>query len=300
MYFIVPEMIHYTNMRHNLEEISKSEFPELLKQIPDPPKRLWYTGEKPVDGNILLCVVGSRSYSPYGKEVCETLISELRGQPITIISGLALGIDSIAHTSALSAGLQTIAVPGSGLNSNVLYPRSNLGLARNILESGGGLISEFEPNFKATPWSFPQRNRIMAGMSQAILVIEAGIKSGTLITARLASDYNREVLTVPGSIFSKQSEGPHQLIRLGATPIRKVEDILEALHLEVPQERIKEAVYKDCSPEEIKMLTLLEHPCERDGLLKKSGLTISEINSLLAILELKGLIREFMGEIHRL
>lgn len=287
-------------MKVPLKEISRDRFPELLKQIPDPPKQLWSIGELPKNENKILCVVGSRAYSPYGKEVCEGLIEGIAGFPITIVSGLALGIDSVAHTSALKASLQTVAVPGSGLSEKVLYPRSNIGLARKIIESGGGLLSEFEPEFRATTWSFPQRNRIMAGMSDAVLVIEAGLKSGTLITSRLATDYNRDVLTVPGSIFSKLSEGPHMLLRLGATLIRTSEDILEALHIDIPKEKIREKVYEDCSPEERKILELLQNPQGRDDLIRISGFSSSETNSILAVLELKGLIKESMGEIHLL
>lgn len=287
-------------MRLPLKEISRDFFPELLKQIPDQPKRLWSVGVLPKKENKMLCVVGSRSYSPYGKEICEELISGLSGFPITIVSGLALGIDSIAHLSALKSKLQTIAVPGSGLSEEVLYPRSNLGLARKIIESDGGLISEFEPNFKATQWSFPQRNRIMAGMSHAVLVIEANLKSGTLITSKLATDYNRDVLTVPGSVFSKLSEGPHMLLRIGAALIRKSEDILEALHIDVPQEKIREKVYEDCSPEERKILEILENPRNRDEIIRISGLSSSETNTILALLEIKGVIKESMGEIHKI
>ncbi|MFM2357502.1 MAG: hypothetical protein RJA61_239 [Candidatus Parcubacteria bacterium] len=285
-------------MEYKILEVPRKEFPELLSHIPDPPKRLWHVGNLPTTTHKILCVVGSRSYTPYGKEVCETLIQGLRGYPITIVSGLALGIDSIAHTEALKAGLQTIAVPGSGLDSKVLYPKSNMGLARKILESGGGLISEFEPTFAATPWSFPQRNRIMAGMSHATLVIEADIKSGTLITSRLASDYNRDVFTVPGSIFGKQSLGPHMLIRLGATLIRNSEDIIESFGFEISHEVTRKKVYEDCSEEEKKILTLIETTHERDEIIRQSGISPSEVNSLLTVLELKGLTREFMGEIH--
>lgn len=285
-------------MEYRIEEVPHKEFPELLKQIHNPPRKLWKVGNLPDKTHKILCVVGSRSYTPYGKEVCESLLEGLRGYPITIVSGLALGIDSIAHTSALKIGLQTIAVPGSGLDSKVLYPKTNIGLARKILENGGGLLSEFEPHFTATPWSFPQRNRIMAGMSHAVLVIEADIQSGTLITSRLASDYNRDVFTVPGSIFGKLSAGPHMLIRLGATLIRNSEDILESLGFEISQEVKREKVFDDCSPEEKNILSIIETSHERDEIIRKSGLTPAEANSLLTVLELKGLTREFMGEIH--
>jgi len=207
------------------------------------------------------------------------------------VSGLALGIDALAHRAALAAGLHTIVVPGSGILDSVIHPRSHLSLARQILEAGGGLLSEFEPDFHATPWSFPQRNRIMAGMSHATLVIEARAKSGTLITSRLATDYNRDVLTVPGSIFSKHTEGPHMLLRLGATPLRHGDDLLEALGFETESTPTTFAG----TPEEMKILELLTEPLPRDVLLRLSGMDITATNVLLSKMELNGLITEEGG-----
>lgn len=243
-------------------------------------------------------MVGSRKYSSYGKEVCQKLIDGLRGYPIIIVSGLALGMDAIAHEAALETGLKTIAVPGSGLDDSVLYPRSNYTLAKRILENDGCLLSEFEPKFRATPYSFPERNRIMAGLSDAVLVIEAEIRSGTLITSRLATDYNRDVFTVPGSIFSKNSEGPHMLIRLGATPITSSKDILTAFGLEPDKSGDKTKNYADCSDDEKKILALLKSPLPREELFEKAGLPMQKLNTLLSILEIKGHISETMGEIH--
>ncbi|MFA6338706.1 MAG: DNA-processing protein DprA [Candidatus Paceibacterota bacterium] len=282
---------------HKINQLTKDEFPELLKEIPDQPKTLYLQGNLPsYEENKFLCVVGSRKYSNYGKEVCEKLISGLRGYPIVIVSGLALGIDGIAHRAALDAGLKTVAVPGSGLNPNVLYPSTHRGLAQKILENDGALLTEFEPNFHATVWSFPQRNRIMAGLSHAILIIEAELKSGTLITSRLATDYNRDVLTVPGSIFSKNSEGPNMLMRLGATPITSSKELLEALGFN--EEATATKNYSDCSELEIKVLKLLEVPISRDELLRTLEIPVSEANALISILEIKGFIKESAGEIH--
>jgi len=284
-------------MTVELKILTPREFPPLLKEITDPPKKLYHRGHLPDWNQKFLSVVGSRKYTGYGKEVCEFLIEGLTGNPITIVSGLALGIDGIAHRSALAAGLTTIAVPGSGLDEKVLYPSSHRTLAHSIIEAGGCLLSEFEPTFKATTWSFPQRNRIMAGMSHAVLVIEAEEKSGTLITSRLATEYNRDVLTVPGSIFSSQSAGPHMLIRLGATPVRNAKDILEALHLETKNNKLTPKNYSDCSPEEMKIIELLTEPREREDLINTLEMKTSEINALLSLMEIKGLIIESMGEI---
>src|SRR3989344_6526181 len=213
--------------------LSQEEFPSLLREIPDPPKALRYEGELPIPGNKLLVVGGARKFTPYGKEVCESLIQGLSWYPVTIVSGLAPGMDSIAHIQAMKAGLQTIAVPGSGLARNAIHPRSHRVLVEDILRNGGGLLSEYEDNMVYPgPWIFPKRNRIMAGMSHATIVIEAENKSGTLITSRLATEYNREVGTVPGRVDSPTSYGPHMLLRLGAALIRNSDDILELLGLE--------------------------------------------------------------------
>ena len=233
-----------------IRELKKKEFPAQLLEIPQPPEKLFIRGELPGPDTKLLCVVGSRRYTNYGKEACEKLIAGLRGYDVAIVSGLAIGIDGIAHQTAMNTGLRTIAVPGSGLGVEALHPQAHIGLAKKILDNGGCMLSEYESNFKATRWSFPQRNRIMAGLSCAVLIIEAETKSGTLITSRLATEYNKDVLTVPGNIFSKTSEGPHMLIRLGATPITKPEELLEALGFKNKNEtpRNLELEYNECSP----------------------------------------------------
>ncbi len=279
--------------------LSKKDFPPLLAEIPDVPKTLYICGEVPDWNGKFLTVVGSRKYTQYGKEAVESLIAGLRGQPITIVSGLALGIDSIAHKAALAAGLRTIAVPGSGLDPRVLYPSSHKMLAEKIIEAGGCLLSEFEPTFRATPWSFPQRNRILAGMAHATLIVEAEQKSGTLITSKFATDYNRDVLTIPGSIFSKNSEGPHMLLRLGATPIRNSDDILDALGLAKTESKkpSQESLFAECSPEEKEILKHLSEPISRDELIRLIPRPISETNTILAMLEIKGIITESLGNI---
>lgn len=280
-----------------ISKILPSEFPKELLEIPGPPKELFIRGLMPPENFIRLAVVGSRKYTPYGKEATKKLIEGLRGYPVAIVSGLALGIDSIAHDSALSAGLPTIAIPGSGLDEEVIYPRNNLSLAKKILENNGCLISELSPNEKAAPWTFPQRNRIMAGLSKAILVIEAEKISGTLITARLGTEYNKDILTVPGSIFQSSSEGPHLLLKLGATPIRESGDILEALGLEARKQGETKNLFKECSVEELLIIEKLNTPKSRDELKEETALDISKINTLLTLLEIKGVIKEAQGKI---
>jgi DNA processing protein len=262
---------------------------ELLNEIPKPPEQIWYQGQLPPPGLKLLAVVGSRHYSSYGQQVLDYLIGGLVGQPIGIVSGLALGIDALAHEAALKYGLYTLAVPGSSLEEAVLYPARNKGLARKILENGGGLLTEFPPHTSAARYNFPQRNRIMAGLCHATLLIEAGEKSGTLITARLAADYNRELLAVPGDIFAKNSYGTHQFIKLGATPVTNPLDILEALHLEAT-EPTTSSLPLDLTDKEKLVIGLLASPKEKDLLIRELPCSIAEANILLMDMEIRGLI----------
>jgi DNA processing protein len=284
-------------MAYEIRELQEEDFPKLLFQIEDPPEKLFMAGKMPGPESKFLCVVGSRKYSGYGKEVCQKVISNLRGTDIVIVSGLALGIDSIAHESALEAGLHTIAIPGSGLHPDVLYPKTNAKLADRIVESGGALLSEFEERFGATPWSFPQRNRLMAGMSDAVLIIEAEERSGTLITARLAMEYNHDVLVVPGDIFSRNSVGSNNLLKDGATPIFKSEDILEALDITPDSQIVKHRVFDNLGEDEKKIVELLKEPLTKDELLEKLEMDISRANILLSSMEIKGMIKESYGKL---
>jgi len=282
-----------------IKKLPKEQFPKALLEIPDPPKELWIMGEMPSsDDLIYLCVVGSRKFTSYGKEICEKIITGLKGYPIVIVSGFAMGIDTIAHKKAMMMGLRTLVFPGSGLSASAMYPKTNITLMSEIVKSGGCLISEFEPNFKATYWSFPMRNRLMAGISKAVLVIEAEEKSGTLITARLATEYNRDVLAVPGSVFSSNSKGTNRLLRQGATPITCVEDVLEALGFETKKDENKQAsLFMDLSKEEKFVINLLREPIVRDDLIRSMKIPTNEANSLLSVMEIKGIIKEELGEI---
>ncbi len=280
-----------------IEKLPKEKFPMALLEIPQPPEDLWIIGELPHPTLIPLCVVGSRKFTSYGKECCEKLISGLKGYPILIVSGFAMGIDTIAHKTAMKVGLTTISFPGSGLSREVIFPKVNINMMEEIIESGGCLISEFEPNFKATQWGFPMRNRLMAGLSKAVLIIEGEEKSGTMITARLATEYNRDVLAVPGSIYSSSSRGTNKLIRLGATPITSPEDILSALGFELPEKEEKQKkLFADLSPEENKVIKLLREPMPRDELIRALKMPTPQANALLSIMEIKELIKEELGE----
>lgn len=279
-------------MEHELIKLSAAQFPPLLKEITDPPDTLYARGTLPPATHRLLAVVGSRTPTPYGVASTKKLIAGLGGYPVSIVSGLALGIDGVAHEAALSAHLHTIAVPGSGLSDTAIYPSTHRALAHKILERGGALLSEYEADFRAQPWSFPKRNRIMAGISRGTLIIEAAPKSGTLITARLAMEYNREVMAVPGPIDSALSEGPNLLIRDGATPIHSSMDILDAFAI-AHQETVSGTLV--LSTDEQAVVTLLSSPLPRDELIRQLSLPASAAMALLGSMELRGILGESGG-----
>ena len=218
----------------DIRTVPRREFPFLLRQISSLPKTLDIIGDMPPDDMKFLCVVGARRHSHYGRDACASLIAGLRGYPVVIVSGLAIGIDSIAHEAAIAAGLKTVAFPGSGLSAKMLYPTSRRALAQAIIDSGGALASPFKRDDPAAPWFFPARNRLMAGMCHATLIVEARADSGTMITANAALEFGRDVLAVPGSIFSEMSHGPNALFSHGGAAVSSSRDILEMLGLMEP------------------------------------------------------------------
>ena len=284
-------------MAFPIRQLQFSEFPSLLKEIPDAPKRLFVRGELPSSELVMLCVVGSRATTPYGRRMCQSLISGLARSPVAIISGMALGIDTEAHKTALDVGLPTVAVLPSSCDDKSLYPSSNKALAQRILARGGALLSENVAPFKAMMHSFSQRNRIMSGISRATLIIEAGEKSGTLITARLALDYNREVLCVPHELGRESGAGANRLIREGATLVRNSADILEALGL--AHEPLQTTLPTDLSESEAKILEVLTESLVKDEIIERSELDAQEISIALTSLLIRGLINERLGKIER-
>lgn len=264
-------------------------YPFLLKQIPDRPAKLFVKGKIIPDEENCLAVVGARKYSSYGAQVVRDFLLPLSQANLTIVSGLALGIDALAHQAALKGKKRTIAVLGCGIDR--VYPSSHQKLAEAILKNNGAIVSEYPPGTPAYPANFPARNRIIAGLSRATLVIEAGRLSGSLITARLALEYNRDVLAVPGSIYNENSQGTNWLIKKGALPATSFNDIIEALDL--PQEEKEKAfVFSPTKEEEMILGLLAKEPRQMDFLIISSGLTASKVASLLLILELKGLIKK--------
>jgi len=284
-------------MQFPIRQLTKKEFPELLREIPQMPKYLFMRGELPPKDYYLLCVVGSRATTPYGRRMCASLISGLARYPVAIVSGLALGIDAQAHTSALDVGLPTIAVLPSSTDDGSIYPASNRALAKRILARGGTLLSEQKGPWKAQIHNFPARNRIMAGMSKVTLIIEAGEKSGTLITARLALDYNREVLGVPHELGRETGKGVNTLLREGATFVRSAEDILEALGLTAAPEQI--SLPTDLTENELTILEALTEPFVKDELILRTDLSAQDTNIALSSLLIRGLIAERLGKIER-
>lgn len=274
-------------------------YPEPLRHIPHPPYILYVKGVLPPKDAILFAVVGTRKPTTYGREACASLARALAEAGITIVSGMAIGIDAIAHEACLKADAKTVAVLGSGLGRSVIYPYINRKLAERIAETGGAVISEYPLHLKAARWTFPQRNRIIAGLARGTLVVEARQKSGALITAAHAVEYNRDVFAVPGEIFSAAAYGPNRLLKLGATPVASADDIFYALgldHLAKPQEAQQALL---CSPDEEKIISFLAEPKSTDDIVRESGLTISHVNRTLTLLEIRGIIKNMGSGIYR-
>jgi len=280
------------------------EYPTLLKEIPTPPFILYYKGLKEAfsDKNKnRLAVVGSRKHSAYAEKVIVEFMPDLINQGVEIISGLALGVDSLAHQAAVDNNGITIAVLGTGVDSASIYPAINRRLASEIVNKGGLIISEFPPKTQPLRQNFPQRNRIISGLCQATLVVEAKEKSGSLITANYALDQNREVLATPGNIFAEFSGGTNNLIKIGAKTITKVEEILEVFGLETDEQekgkkQTKQKIIFKTEEEKI-IYDILKQSNERaekitaDEITRISKLDTSVINSTLSILELRGVAK---------
>lgn len=285
-----------------VNKLQKSEYPFLLRQISQLPESMDIIGSLPSDENKFLCVIGSRKFSTYGIDACRKIILGLSGYPIVIVSGLAIGVDSISHEAAIDAKLKTISFPGSGLAPAVLYPPSKRPLAKRIVASDGALLSSFPYELESTPWTFPVRNRLMAGISHATLIIEAAKGSGTLITADYAAGFNRDILTVPGSIFAEQSYGPHMLIRRGATPVTCAEDVLEALGFKINrQDGMNEALpnFAEMSLSEDQR-TIVDHlkrePMSSSKLIEKTAFSSQKFSAIISELELREIVKENEGQ----
>ena len=266
------------------------DYPSRLKEIYDYPPVLYVRGSLLPEDEWCLAVVGTRRTTVYGKQVTEEIVTDLARSRITIVSGLAKGVDSVAHQSALDAGGRSIAVFACGLD--IVYPAENANLARRIMPQGA-LISEYALGTRPRADNFPRRNRIMSGLSLGVLVVEAGETSGAMITARLALEQNREVFAIPGSILSPASSGTNHLIQEGAKLVRNYTDILEELNLTVVARQIElQEVIPSSDTESLLLKQLSAEPAHIDEVCRSSGLPVSTVSSTLAMMELKGLVKQ--------
>lgn len=271
------------------------DYPTNLRQISDAPPVLYYKGTLLSQDDLAIAVVGSRNATVYGRQVTEKLVSELASRGLVIVSGLARGIDAIAHRAALSAGGRTIAVLGSGVD--MIYPPENRSLAEKISQNGA-LVSEFPLGFPSVPSNFPARNRIISGLSLGVLVTEAAIDSGSLITAGQAAEQGREVFAVPGPITSRMSEGVNKLIKEGVHPATQVEDILEILDIDRKRRQIdvKESPLTGRPKDKVqaKILSVLDGQAKHvDLIARETGMPIEKVSSTLSLMELSGFVKNY-------
>lgn len=274
-------------MKVNIISLNSNAFPELLANIPDPPEKLYVLGNlDTLLSRPRLAVVGSRKVSPYGRQTTHALVQELASRGIVIISGLALGVDSIAHQATLDAGGPTIAVLPSHVTE--IYPRSHTQLARRILEKGGALISEYPEGVPPQQFNFIARNRLVSGLSDGVLITEAAAKSGTLHTANFALEQGRTVMAVPGNVNSPMSAGTNNLIKAGATVVTESSDVLQALGITEKSRNIE--LFAD-NEDELAILTALgQGITDSNELLIESGLDAAQFNQALTMLEITGRI----------
>ncbi len=268
--------------------LGDEDYPLGLTNILAPPLILWYRGDlKAALKQVCLAVVGTRKPTAYGRESCSKLLAPVCKQGATIISGLATGIDTMAHNAALSNGSRTIAVLASGLET--IYPRHNLDLAEQII-ARGALVSEFEPGTKIDPWNFVARNRIISALAQSVFIVEGALNSGAMITAKHAIEQNRDVMALPGEINHPNAQGPNYLIKNGAQCVTTPQDILSALGLQTEADEQLE-ILPPISPDEQKIYELFQteqRELNFDELLLRSGHNFGKLSTILLNLELKG------------
>ncbi len=276
--------------------LNSPQYPPLLKESFHPPFLLYYKGHLANFSLPSIAIVGARKCTPYGSQIAQKLAQELAQAGIVVVSGMALGTDSFAHLGALRGQGKTIAVLGNSLDDASIAPRTNFNLSRQIIEKGA-LVSEYPPETSASPLTFPARNRIIAGLTKGTIVIEAGAKSGALITANMALEYNREVFSVPGSIFSPQSVGTNNLIRQGAKLVTSLNDVLEELKLTKNNLEKESSVKKPTNQAEKNMLKIISNePIHIDKIAKLAKLQTADVNATLSLMEMKGWIKNIGGQ----
>lgn len=268
-------------------------YPARLREIDQPPPVLYLRGEYLPDDVFAVAIVGTRRVTPYGRQVTEEIASFLAANGITVVSGLARGVDAVAHTAALKAGGRTIGVLGSGVDR--IYPPEHRALAEQMMERGA-VVSDYAPGTPPDASNFPPRNRIISGVSLAVVVIEAGETSGALITAEFAAEQGREIFAVPGSILAPQSKGTNKLIQNGAQPLLTASDLMQALNLTRMGEHKAARKILPSDEVEAKLLAALgEQPVHVDELGNQTGLPIEKVSATLTLMELKGMVRQVGG-----
>ncbi|MFL5626506.1 MAG: DNA-processing protein DprA [Ktedonobacteraceae bacterium] len=290
------ELEKLERLRIQVVTIRDSDYPYLLKDIPNVPPVLYVAGQlKYEEDKFALAVVGTRKVSSYGRQVTEQFAKDLAKGRVVVVSGLAQGVDTIAHTATLNAGGRTIAVLASGLDT--IYPADNVGLARRIVESGqGALVTEFPLGVKPDSRNFPARNRIISGLALGVLVSEAPKQSGALITANFALEHGRDVFAIPNGIYAPGSVGANKLIQDGAYLVSSVEDIVAKMNLFLVPEQVEVQEALPENADERTLIALISHePCHIDEIIRVSGLPTTTVSSALMTMELKGMIRHFGG-----
>jgi DNA processing protein len=289
------EMEKLERARVSIVTLQDERYPPLLKHIADAPPLLYVRGGLQAGDDLAIAVVGTRRASAYGRQACERIVGEVAGQGVTIISGLARGIDAIAHRAALAAGGRTIAVVACGVD--IVYPAEHRALASEI-EAHGAVISEYPLGTPPEPGNFPARNRIISGMARLTLVVEAGETSGALITAGFALDQGRDVLAVPGSIFSPGCVGTNRLIQQGAKLVQEARDVLDELNLSTVGQQLELKALVPEDPVERSVLgALTAEPVHIDEIVRQVSLPAATVSSVLTLLELKGMVRH-VGAMH--
>ncbi|HOW12703.1 MAG TPA: DNA-processing protein DprA [Candidatus Pacearchaeota archaeon] len=276
--------------------IEDKNYPELLRKIKNPPKKLYIRGKIKNKENCF-AIVGTRNCSDYGKRAALDFSGKLLDAGITIVSGMAPGIDTFSHRAAIKRKKRTIAVLGTGLDEKSIFPKENILLSRKIIEYGGCLISEYPPNTKGTKFTFPQRNRIISGLSLGTLIVEAKEKSGSLITANYTIKQKRKLFAIPGQIYSLNSKGTNNLIKNGAILASDVNDILKELKIKNIEKNIKKEIKGDNKEENLILNILKEKPLHIDKIIEKTNLPPQKVAGILTILEYKDKIENLGGNV---
>ncbi len=288
-------------MLENIFTITKQNknYPKLLKKIKNPPEKLYILGQI-FPQELCVAIVGARRCSAYGRQVAFDLAFGLAKVGVTVVSGLAPGIDTLAHEGALLAKGRTIAVLGTGLAKKSIYPQSNVKLAEKIIEQGGALISEYPPETHGSKITFPKRNRIIAGLSLGVVVVEGTKKSGSLITAKLAFKEKRKVFAVPGQISNKLSEAPNLLLKKGALLVENYQDILKALKIKLKElNLVRPGLTFDNDNILVKILAE-QSPLHLDEIIERSHLPAQKVIAILSQLELEGKVQNLGAKIYSL